>query len=164
MNDINRNKNIREFFILTIAQIIFQFLYFIRWFLLINYLNVINYGYYSIVSRFCIILTPLVSLGIGNALVIYIPKITSKSTHTWNYDKKSFFFLGFSISTYTIISLILYHSGLVPPNSYLDNFYAIIVFCVIFLVVNNFMYLYFIAHSNINFAGIFLIISLILGL
>jgi len=157
--NIALNEKMRDFLILTIAQIIFQFIFFIRWYLLLNFLNVADFGYYSLVTRISLILTPIVSLGLGNALLIYLPKLSSKRICNRVLEQKIFFLLGISIIFFILLSYIVYISGIISSDNYVIEFFLIIVILVLTLVINNFMYLYFIAHSNITFAGIFFILQ-----
>lgn len=147
-------EKISGFLILTIAQIFFQLISFMRWYLLITYLNIDDFGFYSLITRVSLIITPVVSLGLGNALLIYIPQLSSKRVYSQIYEQGVFVLLGISIAFFIFLSSIVNISGILSDN-YFSDFFLIIVILVLTSVINNFMYLYFIAHSSIKFAGIF---------
>lgn len=165
MNSENiESKKMFDFLILTVGHFFFQIISFIRWYLLINYLDIDNYGYYSLVTRFSLILTPLVSLGLGNALLIYIPKLNSEKINNWFYEKRIFIILGISIFLFIFLSYIIYYTTGDFLENYIFRFFSIIIFLVVTLVLNNFIYLYFIAHSKIKFAAVFFFLQSLISI
>jgi O-antigen/teichoic acid export membrane protein len=152
-------KAMNNISIITFSQIIIQFFTLIKWFLLISYLSVDEYGYYSIIIKIVVIIAPIVSLGLGNALVIYIPTLKALNYNPQKYLKATIKYLIFSIIIFSLCFFIIIWIPFLVFDNIFYEFSFLILFIIIGLVLSNFCYLCMISFNKIIIAAIILLIQ-----
>lgn len=153
---MENNESVAGFLIILIGQIIFNICLFLKFRIVIGYLTVQSFGYYSLVIRLVSLLVPLISCGIGNAFVVYIPYLISKKKNISLFIKSSIKIQIFTLTIFSIIFLILSFTlnNLFWFNDDF-NFHLIIIIGVILSVISQLIYLYLISLQRIKFASLY---------
>ncbi len=153
---MENNESVAGFLIILISQIIFFICSFLKFRIIIGYLTVQSFGYYSLVIRLVSLLIPLISCGIGNAFVVYIPYLISKKKNISSFIKSSIKIQIFILTIFSIIFLIL---SFILDNLFWFNdvlkFRLIIIIGVIISVISQLIYLYLISLQRIKFASLY---------
>lgn len=153
---IGKSNYINNFIYIFIGQLISNGISFLKWKLLIDFISVQDFGYYSLILKTILILTPIVSFGISNALIVYVPALISKGKKINDILKKSFLFqikLFFIFGLFS--TLIFFLLSNINSLSLFIPFYFLTIIGVIFTVIQNFLYNYCIALKKNFIAALF---------